>query len=116
MACNPKYSAQQRIVVEAKLVGNPAPSTPRADSASNVDQSALRRRRAGRRRPHGPAAATLLWMALTPRHLVRRLVPGQAPAARLVAGRALRRRCCPFFAVALYAAFENITRLLPGAY
>src|SRR3954454_1712374 len=40
MACNPKYSASQRIVVEAKLVGNPAPTTE-SGTPSNVSQSDL---------------------------------------------------------------------------
>ncbi len=32
-ACHPKYSARQRIIVQAELVGEPAPTIPRADAA-----------------------------------------------------------------------------------
>ena len=59
MACHPKYSAAQRIVVVAKLVGNPAPTTEK--SAESKAGERLRRRRAarrirgpGRRRPRRP--------------------------------------------------------------
>ena len=87
MACNPKYSARQRIVVEAVLVGNPAPSTPRADRR-RAGRAA--RQRPGRRRSHGPGPGHPV-VARRPAHLVRGLVPLEAPAARLVARRALRR-------------------------
>ena len=32
-ACHPKYSARQRIIVQAELVGEPAPTIPREDAA-----------------------------------------------------------------------------------
>ena len=35
-ACHPKYSARQRIIVQAELVGEPAPTIPR-DDASGLD-------------------------------------------------------------------------------
>ncbi len=45
MACNPKYYATQRIVVEALLVGNPVAGNPAANNpaahVSNVNQDAL---------------------------------------------------------------------------
>ena len=40
MACNPKYYATQRIVVEALLVGNPVAGKP-VTHVSNVNQDAL---------------------------------------------------------------------------
>jgi len=40
MACNPKYYATQRIVVEAKLVGNPVAGAP-TKPVANVNQDAL---------------------------------------------------------------------------
>ncbi len=40
MACNPKYYATQRIVVEAKLVGNPVAGKPHGQPA-DVNQDAL---------------------------------------------------------------------------
>jgi sortase A len=114
MACNPKYSASQRIVVEAKLVGNPAPPTPRAASTGNVDQSDL----AGvglaggdpSARPEAIAYSLLalgIWFLAW--YLARHRLRGWWRITPYVV-------LLPFFGVALYAAFENITRLLPGAY
>ena len=114
MACNPKYSAQQRIVVEAKLVGNPAATTEQASGPINVGQDAL----AGEGLAGGDTTAripTLLWMGLTLAIWF---------AAWYLSKRRLHRWwrvvpyvvALPFFTVALYATFENITRLLPGAY
>ena len=112
MACHPKYSARQRIVVEAVLVGNPAP----------VDSPGRRRRtgraarqRPGRRRSHGPRPGDLV---VARRHCSSGSAPGTCSKRRLhgwwrVAPYVV---LIPFFAVALYASFENITRLLPGAY
>lgn len=114
MACNPKYSAAQRIVVEAQLVGNPAPTTPSATIRGDVSQDDL----AGvglaggdpSARPEAIAFSALalgIWfLAWYLAH--RRLRGWWRVAPYLVA--------LPFFAVALYGAFENITKLLPGAY
>jgi len=114
MACHPKYSAAQRIVVEAKLVGNPAPTTPSAAGPDNVDQGAL----AGQGLTGGDRSArlpTLAWALLALAlwfgawYLAHRRLHGWwrvAPYLILL----------PFFTVALYATFENFTRLLPGAY
>ncbi len=114
MACNPKYSAQQRIVVEAKLVGNPAPTTVTPGEVKNVDEGAL----AGEELAGGDRSArmpSLLWALLALAIWF---------AAWYLAHRRLHRWwrivpyavALPLFAVALYATFENITRLLPGAY
>jgi sortase A len=114
MACHPKYSAQERIVVEAKLVGNPAATTVTSDGPRNVDQGAL----AGEGLAGGDRSArfpAILWTLLTLAiwfaawHLAhRRLHRWWRVVPYAVA--------LPFFTVALYATFENITRLLPGAY
>jgi sortase A len=114
MACNPKYSARQRIVVEAKLVGNPVPGAPDLPGAQNVGQDDL----AGVGLAGGdPTARTpaIAWSLLAAAiwfgawYLAhRRLTHWWRVVPYLVA--------LPVFAVVLYAAFENITRLLPGAY
>ncbi len=114
MACNPKYSASQRIVVEAKLVGNPAPSTPRAADADNVGQDDLAGvGLAGGDPSARPTAIGYSLLALgiwfLAWFLARRRLHGWWRIAPYVV-------LLPFFTVALYAAFENITRLLPGAY
>jgi sortase A len=114
MACHPKYSAQLRIVVEAKLVGNPAPTIVPTGGATNVDEGAL----AGEGLAGGDRSArfpVLMWTLITLAiwfaawYLARRRLHGWwriVPYAVAL----------PFFTVALYATFENITRLLPGAY
>ncbi|MGZ4692301.1 MAG: class E sortase [Acidimicrobiales bacterium] len=111
MACNPKYSARQRIVVEAVLVGNPAPTTPRAtgDAPAELPDNGLA---GGDPTARGPAilwslVALAIWFGAW--YLSKRRLHGWwrvVPYVVLV----------PFFTVALYASFENITRLLPGAY
>ena len=42
-ACHPKYSARQRIIVQAELVGEPAPTIPR-DEANELDPVEVERR------------------------------------------------------------------------
>ena len=114
MACNPKYSASQRIVVEARLVGNPAPSTPKATVTTDVSQNDLAGIGLAGGDPSARAAAigySLLALAIW-------------FVAWYLAHRRLRSwwrilpyvLLLPLFSVALYASFENITRLLPGAY
>jgi len=114
MACTPKYSASQRIVVEAKLVGNPAPSSPKATITANVSQDDLAGvGLAGGDPSARPAAIGFSLLALGIWFLAwflahRRLRGWWRITPYLV--------LIPFFSVALYAAFENITQLLPGAY
>lgn len=119
MACHPKYSAAQRIVVTAVLESPPAPPTPIPEaSAEQVTVDASDDPLAG-----GDSSAwapAILWTA----------------AALVVwfltwlAGRLLRRRMggaigwqllpyavgVPIFAVVLFIAFTDIARLLPAAY
>jgi len=111
MACNPKYSARQRIVVEAVLVGNPAPTTPRAttEAPAELPDNGLA---GGDPSARGTAilwslVALLIWFAAW--YLSKRRLHGWWRVAPYVV-------LLPFFTVALYASFENITRLLPGAY
>jgi sortase A len=105
MACHPKYSAAQRIVVEAKLVGNPAPETPRSEEPATLDDLA-----GGNDSARGLAiffslAAIALWFGVWLfAHFFRRW---KWPAY-LVA--------LPFFAVLLFFAFDYINQLLPAAY
>ena len=112
MACNPKYSARQRIVVEAVLVGNPVPGAPAA--AAPVDSGTLPDNGLAGGDPGGrvPAvlwslAALAVWFAAW--YLAHRRLRGWWRVAPYVV-------LFPVFVVVLYAAFENITRLLPGAY
>ena len=72
--------------------------------------------RPGRRRPDGPRAGHRFWLAgASPSGSS----PGSWPKRRLhglVAGRALRRRAARSSPWRSTPTFENITRLLPGAY
>lgn len=105
MACHPKYSARQRIVVEAMLVGNPAPPTPLSPTPATIEDLA-----GGDDSARGPAIAFSLgalavWFAAWfVGHRYRRF---KWPAY-LVA--------LPFFAVLLFVAFDYINQLLPAAY
>jgi sortase A len=112
MACNPKYSARQRIVVEATLVGNPAPTTPRPPDAAPTGELPDNGLAGGdpSARPEAIAwtlVALLIWFAAW--YLAHRRLSGWWRVAPYVV-------LLPFFLVALYASFENITRLLPGSY
>ncbi|HEX7443467.1 MAG TPA: class E sortase [Acidimicrobiales bacterium] len=115
MACNPKYSAAQRIVVEAKLVGNQAPDTPRsAENPTNLSQSDLAGvGLAGGDPSARPAAIAYSLLALGIWFLAWYLAHRRLRGWWRVAPYAV---ALPFFVVALYASFENITKLLPGAY
>ncbi len=105
MACNPKYSARQRIVVEAKLVGNPAPPTPRSGQVDTVDDLAGGNDSARRPALFFSLAAITLWFATWLfAHRYRRW---KWPAYLVT---------LPFFAVLLFFAFDYINQLLPAAY
>jgi sortase A len=109
VACNPKYSARERIVVTATLETPPAPTTPLPDVESGVtidaSSDALASGDGSARLPAlvWSAAALLVWFATwnVARHW-RRL-----PA--YVIG-------TPIFVIVLFVAYENIARLLPAAY
>jgi sortase A len=110
-ACHPKYSARERIIVAAELVGEPAPQLPRAgdDRPERPDspaafESDLSGERAG-------AVPAVVWGAV-------------CAAIWFVAwavGRWRRRAKWPAyfvgivpFLVALFLFFENFSRLLPA--
>lgn len=113
MACHPKYSAAQRIVVEAKLVTPPAPPTPLPTVSDE-----------------GPATAVTLPGDLVGGNDSARLwailFSTAAVAVWVGAWYVGRRRrswrwpayvvALPFFAVLLFFAFDFINQLLPGAY
>jgi sortase A len=105
MACHPKYSAAQRIVVEAKLVGNPAPPTPRSVEPDTIEDLAGGDDDARASALFFSLAAVAVWFGtwLFSQHF-RKL---KWPAYIVV---------FPFFAVLLFFAFDNINKLLPAAY
>lgn len=120
MACHPKYSAAQRIVVEAKLTSPVAPATPRAEPDADEPTDAL----------PGEATEGLLLDNDDSARAPALAFSLAAAAVWLVAWLVARRwdawrswrwwltyvvLSVPFF-VLLYGAFENINNLLPAAY
>jgi sortase A len=105
MACHPKYSARQRIVVEAKLVGNPAPPTPLSPEPETAEDLA-----GGNDSARVPAvlfslAAIAVWFGAW--YVGHRSRAWKWPAYLIA---------LPFFAVLLFFAFDYINQLLPAAY
>ncbi len=108
-ACHPKYSARQRIVIAAELIGEPAPPTLRPEAAATVPaefEDDLSGDRAG-------AWPAILWG----------LVGAAVWFLAWVVGRRYRRLKWPSyligllpFTVALFFFFENFSRLLPANY
>jgi sortase A len=120
MACHPKYSAAQRIVVVAEMVGNPAPTTEKsAESKAAADSGgdALLAESEGMvggdpdARSHAigwSLLAALVWFVAY--LIARRWSWGQLPKWLVyIAGAAV-------FAVPLFLAFESINQLLPAGY
>ncbi|MBA2283255.1 MAG: class E sortase [Acidimicrobiia bacterium] len=110
-ACHPRYSARQRIIIAAELVGEPAvtvsrPAAPDDDAPAAFEEAALDGERAG-------AWPAIFWAAV-------------AAVIWLLAwaiGRWRRRLKWPSylvgilpFLVALFFLFENFSRLLPANY
>lgn len=115
VACHPKYSAAQRIVVQARLVGPPAAETPRAEPAAEDGEAALPTElltnEPGAKGPAvaWSAAALGLWAA------------AWAVARRWRSWRSWRwwatyAVALVPFTVLLYLSFESIARLLPAGY
>lgn len=108
-ACHPKYSARQRIIIAAELVGEPAPDTPRRERPAN-EPVEFEDNLSGDRASAGPAIVwaiicALIWLvAWAIGKKWRRL---KWPAYVVLIG--------PFL-VALYFFFENFSRLLPANY
>jgi sortase A len=117
-ACHPKYSARQRIIIGAELVGDPAPATPRvahgpdgpaelpAETPTSFEESNLSGDRASARPAvlWGLLCASLWLFAWALGKQWRRV---KWPAYFVLVG--------PFLA-ALYFFFEDVSRLLPANY
>ena len=114
--CNPRYSAAQRLVVVARLVGAPAPP-PTAEAHSSRVERDLEHRTLDR-----PAAEAGLSGA--PSRKDPAVVSGALAVlvwltTSLVGRRSERRWTAyllgtPVFLVVLYVFFENLARLLPA--
>jgi sortase A len=111
-ACNPKYSARQRIVVIAKLAANvtpvPAPPPSAVDSTPgpNTLDAGLDAGLSGERASAWPAimlglACALIWLAAW---LVAKMI---RPVTAYAVG-------APLFFVTLYFFYESFSRLLPA--
>ena len=109
MACHPKFSAAQRIVVTATLTSDVAPSTPLPDTTDGVTTDASVDSLAGGDPSAWPAAIALsiltggLWFATWYGARRWRKVPTYAIGT-------------PIVLIAMFAAFTEIARLLPAAY
>lgn len=125
MACHPKYSAAQRIVVEAKLVDNPAEKTkPSKKPEGYTDAAAINQLGQEQRTElgdlaqlangddsaRGPAiafslGAALVWLVVAIIGWIWRKAKWPAYAVGL-----------PFFGILLWHAFDSINRALPAAF
>jgi sortase A len=119
MACNPKYYATQRIVVEATLVGNPAPDTPRPPHVQNVNQDDLAGLTKGDDSARLPAilfglAALAVWFGTW--FVSRRLAHQDKPVPQRWIRWTPYLVGFPVFIVLLYASFEATSKVLPGAF
>jgi sortase A len=108
MACHPKYSAAERIIVEAVLLDEPAPPTPRpeTDDREQVELTGLLVET-----DSGAWFPSIMWS----------LLAGAIWFGAWLLGRAWRRwpsylLATPVFALVLFVAFQNISRLLPAGY
>lgn len=117
-ACNPKYYATERIVVQAKLVGNPAPSPP-GTTTPHVHPSALADLTSGDASERLPALvwlllAILVWFVTW--FVSQRLKRPEAPFAQRLIRWTPYLVGVPVFTVLLYASFEAFSKVLPGAF
>ena len=109
MACHPKFSAAQRIVVTATMVSNPAPTTSQGDLGDLVTTDASVDALAG-----GDSGA---W----PGALLFSVLAGVIWFGTWFAARSWKRWPAyligtPLVLVALFFAFQNIAKLLPASY
>lgn len=139
-ACNPKYSAAQRIIVSGVLVGTPVPPIKGEDKARQKTIAEQNKHKGGSgnaatidgglsgvKQPRTPAvlwglACALIWLAtwlvqVVLRRRARASAVDGAPSrgARLVTW-APYLVGLPVFLVGLYFFFESFARLLPGNY
>lgn len=120
MACHPKFSAAQRIVVVATMVGNPAPTTEKSEeskAAADSGDTALLAEGEGLAggdpdaRNHAIAwslAAAAVWLGV---YLIARRWSWRQVPKWLTYGVGVI-----VFAVPLFLAFEAINQLLPAGY
>jgi sortase A len=126
MACHPKYSAAQRIIVVGKLVNAPAATTGKSEESkaavNSIDQQKLITEEGGgnalsisaQPEARGPAivfsiVAGVIWLAAW--FVARRWGSWRQWQKWAVYAVAL-----PIFLVPLFFAFENINHLLPAGY
>ena len=109
MACHPKFSAEQRIVVTATLVSNPAPTTSQGDLGDLVTTDASVDVLAGGDPGAWPQALLLSALAAA-------IWFGTWFAARSWKRWPAYLIGTPLVFVALFFAFLNIARLLPASY
>jgi sortase A len=128
MACHPKYSARERIVVTGTLTTPPAPATPvaspSADSGSVTTDASLDALAGGDGSAWGPAIAwsvlaLAIWFATwwLARWWARRDSGRDDARRRMLIDKVIVYAVgAPVFLVVLFVAYENIARLLPAAY
>lgn len=115
MACHPKYSADERIVVVGRLLDDVAPTTPPSDSGGEEapdPQPSAEITQLGGGDPSAKLPA-LAWAAAAGAvWLVAWLIGRRWPAAKWPA----YLLGAPVFLVLLFVCFTNVERLLPAAY
>ena len=138
IACHPKYSASERIIVIGKLAGKPAPfktgqdelrqKAADAGSGDPLAAGSIDGGLSGASTDRSPAifwglVAALIWFVtwifqtLIRRRIRSQVAEGERPsrAKRLLTWTPYLVGV-PLFMVALYVFFENFARLLPGNY
>ena len=135
MACNPKFSARERIVVTATLQSPPAPATPIPPRRATVRSPPTPPGRARRRRlvrvgsghlldrsrpvdlvphlAHRPEVARWTRLPRSPTPMASHAERAPVPLWHKVVVYAVG---APIFFVVLFVAYENIARLLPASY
>jgi sortase A len=109
-ACHPKYSARQRIIIAAELVGDPAPPTPRPERPESEGPIEFEDNLSGDRAGAGPAVVWAITCAV-----IWLLAWAIGKRWRRVRWPAYLVGSLPFM-VALFFFFENFSRLLPANY
>ncbi|HWJ63963.1 MAG TPA: class E sortase, partial [Acidimicrobiales bacterium] len=139
IACHPKYSAAERLIVIGKLVGEPAPmltgqADAQAEASDHPSQDGLAEGAtidgglSGEAVSKWPAvfwglvAAAIWFVTWVVQTLLRRRIRSQAPDGERPSRSQRLLTWTPYlvgvpvFLVALYVFFENFGRLLPGNY
>ena len=116
-ACHPKYYATNRIVVHAKLVGNPVAS--RGGPVAHVAPKALAELNNGdpSQRPRAAAwgmLAILIWFVTW--YVSQRLKRKDGTLPQRLVRWTPYLVGVPLFTMALYASFEAFSKVLPGAF